>query len=105
MGRGKSVEISSELWRRLQALRILVDKFAGLTFDTDSSYVEFLLNLAIHKVLSDVLSDPDARLDVIKTLFSKYPEAVVNAISSIMFEEGEKEEAELPKEPSAPMYT
>ena len=103
----RSVEISDDLWRRLQALRTIVDKFAGLTFDTDSSYIEFLLNLAIHKVLSDVLSDPDARLDVIKALFSKYPEAVAEAISDIMFEEegGEQAEERPSREVGSPMYT
>ncbi|NPA97611.1 MAG: hypothetical protein GXO32_08430 [Crenarchaeota archaeon] len=100
----RSIEISDELWRRLQALRTIVDRFAGLTFDTDSSYVEFLLNLAIHKVLSDVLSDPDARLDVIKALFSRYPEAVADAINSIMFED-EEPQTEVRRESGAPMYT
>ncbi len=101
----KSVEISDELWRKLQAIRVLVDKFAGLTFETDSSYIEFLLNLAVHKVLSDILSDPDARLDVIKALFSMYPDAVVDAISRIMFEEGSEEASERVREPTSPMHT
>jgi len=100
---GISIEISDEMWRKLVALRTIVDKFAGLDFDSDSKYIEFLLNLAIHKVLSDVLADADARLDVIKALFNRDPDTVAKTIAD-MFEEEREEDKRVEERREAVMH-
>ncbi len=105
---GVCIEISDELRKRLESLKPLINFFAGLSFDSDSQYFEFLLNLAIHKVLSDILSDPESRLDLIKMIFKEQPEIVVKNIISML-----NEELEIPQERSkkseaiheAPMHT
>ncbi len=99
------IHLSNDMIRKLNAIRLIVDKFAGLSFESDSEYIEFLLSLAIHKILNDVLSDPDSRLDLVKILFNKYPEDVAKAIADLLEGGIEHERRETVPEGKNIMYT
>ena len=100
------VRLSENLKRKLEVLKPLITYFAGLEFDSDSKYIEFLLNLAIHKILNDILSDPESRLDLIKMIFRENPEIVIKNIITMLSEELEApKRSERNTQPETPMHT
>ena len=102
------INIDPNLMKRLESIKQLINLFAGLTFDSDSQYFEFLLNLAVNKILNDILSDPESRLDLIKMIFREHPEIVVRNML-LLLNENRKVAQEKSKKDSttieAPMYT
>ena len=102
------IDIDPNLMKRLESIKQLINFFAGLTFNSDSQYFEFLLNLAINKILNDILSDPESRLDLIKMIFREHPEIVVRNMLMLLNEDQKVVQEKSKKDSTtieAPMHT
>ncbi|MBS7287312.1 MAG: hypothetical protein KIH01_00805 [Candidatus Freyarchaeota archaeon] len=76
-----SVEVSEEVYKRLMALKRIVDVVLGETFKDDSEYAEFVLLAGIEKMLVDPLPDDELLRKTIVAMFRENPEFVAEFIA------------------------
>ncbi len=76
-----AIEISEESYRRLIALKKIVDAVLGDTFRDNLEYVEFVLLAGIEKMLVDPLPDDELLRKTIVAMFRENPEFVADFIA------------------------
>lgn len=89
-----SVEVSEEVYRRLMALKKIVDVVLGETFKDDSEYAEFVLLAGIEKMLVDPLPDDELLRKTIVAMFRENPEFVAEFIAKTIEGNEARREAE-----------
>lgn len=74
-------EVSEESYRKLKALKKIVDAVLGDTFKDESEYAEFVLRAGIEKMLVDPLPDDELLRKTIIAMFRENPEFIAEFIA------------------------
>lgn len=87
-----TIEISKEVYRRLMALKKIVDVVLKDEFKDDSEYAEFVLLMGIEKMIVDPLPENDLLRKTVVAMFRENPEFIADFIARTLEKGGMREE-------------